>query len=480
MPPTVAVSTGSQHQPPLPAASSTYPLQQKQTQPLFPFSLKLPFQSNTTSLAQSTAEGKAIPIDLSTAQHRTSALREIHHNFPSRHRYAKSTGAQNTTFSEPVIVRSYYNPQAPSRPHSVSRGGKVTRKPTNGTATFSSNGSTRPSKPKSRNFTIGRLSVPRIMAKISGFDESPQSAQQDGTARLPPVEAFSFKSFLDNVNDPGNENDISADLDRIAEICARSKYSLSNRYEVHHAPHGSGSEFLIAAQQRADNPGPTLQAITSDDEQQQSTARKRRRVGRRNSRAMGTLETIMSSSRSSEEDRSKKKSARELTDEIRGRVALKHSSHSSPTASSPVANDGHTSQQQPEREPSPRRRASTSLALIDNGNRSHSATRRASVLGLVSEPAEPQECANHLEIRTSHHIPNGESSNHAHFSHPATTGAVSSVDDTTATGLLSSLADWMPWNSQAKTPRKAEGRLRELLKSADSNKSAAKMQPQQE
>ena len=42
--------------------------------------------------------------------------------------------------------------------------------------------------------------------------------------------------------------------------------------------------------------------------------------------AYGTLETIMSSSRSSEEDKSKKKSAAELAEEVRTRAASQGSS----------------------------------------------------------------------------------------------------------------------------------------------------------
>src|SRR5690606_37833726 len=104
-------------------------------------------------------------------------------------------------------------------------------------------------------------------------------------ARLPPVEAFTFKSFMANIeHDPTSAGDpthsIMSDLDRIAEICARSRYSLSNQYEVHKAPHGSGDSFLTSVSPPPSSSGgnngkrdlaavgPTLQAVSSDDERQ--------------------------------------------------------------------------------------------------------------------------------------------------------------------------------------------------------------------
>jgi hypothetical protein len=46
--------------------------------------------------------------------------------------------------------------------------------------------------------------------------------------KLPPVEAFTFKGIMEEI-----KHGVAEDLERIAEICARSKYSLSNQYEVH-------------------------------------------------------------------------------------------------------------------------------------------------------------------------------------------------------------------------------------------------------
>ena len=493
-------------------SSNTYPTtrpdQNHHTSPAFPFSLRLPFQSNPTSasLAPSIAEGKPIPVDDTTAEHRTSALRELNHNYPSRHRYAKSTGAQNTTYSEPVIVRSYYNPVPQGRSGAISRhGGVVIRAPS---AVPGSVAGSTASRRRSATFTgkgtPAGNGVLSIMARARGRGKG-QVQSQPEEAKLPPMEAFTFKNFIATLDEQGNGNDISTDLDRIAEICARSRYSLSNQYEVHYGPHGSGANFSPKGQQpTAENPGPTLQAVTSDDERQTKTERKRRLGGRRNSRAMGTLETIMSSSRSSEDDKSKKKSAAELAEQVRGRTSTKRNSqHTSPAASTRSAHDSHRSQTEDEhKKPPSSRRTSSSLALIDNSKppptsstttseaatstapqqqQQHQARASASA-ALVSEPALPQPATSQLEIQTStapetqpppRQHARSQSDGHLMADklggRATATGAISTVDDATATGLLSSLAGWIPWATVAEenggaSAGRAEGSLRNLLK----------------
>lgn len=181
------------------------------------------FQTNASSasLIRSTAEGRPIPVDDSTAADRTSALRQLNSHFPSRHhRYAKSTGAQNTTYSQPVIVRTYPGPRPdPTSPRSQP-------------------GTSRPAS-----------TTPSVIHRIIPFvSEGPHQSMLSLTrskkrdeARLPPVESFTFKSIMND-----SRGNITADLERIAEICARSRYSLSNQYEVHQAPHGSGESFLAS------------------------------------------------------------------------------------------------------------------------------------------------------------------------------------------------------------------------------------------
>lgn len=261
------------------------------------------------------------------------------------------------------------------------------------------------------------------------------SRQEPEEPKLPPLEAFSFKSFMADLETRGSDSNIGADLDRIAEICARSRYSLSNQYEVHVAPHGSGASFTPGAppssvprsrkgQGHSRVPshghgiaGPTLQAITSDDENIARSSNSRRRSGaaKRRSAAYGTLETIMSSSRSSEEDKSKKKSAAELVGEVRGRAARKAwdnpsasgSSAAMPTGNSGSAADtppGHPLQQQQDPDPASttadattinklarKKSASFATAIMDTRNGRSAAAKKA---GSSSSSSSDQQSKN--------------------------------------------------------------------------------------
>ena len=446
-----------------------------------PFSsFKLPFQPNasSTSLVSSTAEGRPIPVDDSTVEHRTSALRELNNNYPSRHRYAKSTGAQSSTYSEPVIVRSYYSP-LPSRPSGGTRGsiagcGGV---PIGPTASVSAS-------TVSRIFPFATKVTSAGNGMISSMARSrtkkPRGDAQTET-KLPPVEAFTFKSFLTNIEAQGSGPDIGADLDRIAEICARSRYSLSNQYEVHYAPHGSGSSFLPRASRVQENQGPTLQAVTSDDERNIKRHRKRRSGARRSSRAMGTLETIMSSSRSSDEDKSTKKSAAEIAEEIRGRAARKESGQSSPTDSSGSTFDESCSPEDVSRSRMATTKRPGSLALIEGAKQNSGATGlyspRTSATGLVGEPAVPQASTSQLEIRTSR----DDTYDTAAPTQPLASSDVlglftakeplpSAEPRSPGTGFLSTLSSWIPWKMYdvpEDAQGRAEGTLRELLKTTD-------------
>ncbi|KAG8665734.1 hypothetical protein FPOAC2_10816 [Fusarium poae] len=447
------------------------------------FSFPPLFQPNTssTSLVPSTAEGKPIPVDNSTAEHRTSALRELSSNFPTRHRYTQSTGAQSSTYSQPVIVRSYYAP-VPAQP--ADRGVIVVNRRGHRPALNENSGPSalvRRVLPfgsgvtPSRNGMLGTMARNRTKKRLENEPEE---------AKLPSVDAFRFKSFMANLEDQNGVTDINADLDRIAEICAKSRYSLSNQYEVHYAPHGSGAAFVAGAIESQEVQGPTLQVVSSDDETNLKQSRKRPMGVRRNSRAMGTLETIMSSSRSSEEDKSKKKSAAEIADEVRGRTTQKGSSrHGSLSPSE----DGAIESVVPEVEitqRTPRQRRSGSLALIDGTRLSMNLndldTNRTSAVGLVSEPALPQTSSSQLEIRTAPETKTKEQIPAVPKKRPAVTegidrpvahGAMSSIDaPNTKNNFMSTLSGWMSWRSPNASPMpqgRAEGSLRELLKNRD-------------
>lgn len=335
------------------------------------------------------------------------------------------------------------------------------------------------------------------MARHRGTKKAQQQSRND--VKLPPLEAFSFKNIMADI-----QQDIGADLDRIAEICARSKYSLSNQYEVHVVPHGSGTGFLStsgsSAARGAQAPmGPTLQAIPSDDEQ--STTRQKRRRGaaaRRKSAAHSTLETIMSSSRSSEEDKSKKKSAQELTDDVRGRASRKrkdggsgsassYSGEEEPSPSSPGNADGCR------KSVSRRKSSSFATAVMDSTRQSQGgdwSSPRASGAALVGEPAKPETSHSHLEIRTSQepgvdsHPPEAS----AEPSRAVLSASVAAADITSPeeprgqSRLLAGFSSWIPWRGSsvtevassdtkggAKSKSYAEGTLRELLRSSEAS-----------
>ncbi|KAK2024454.1 hypothetical protein LX32DRAFT_643594 [Colletotrichum zoysiae] len=479
-------ATGSTHSP--------FPLASKRTArdpSTFSFPPLFQPETSSTSLVPSTAEGKPIPLDGTTAAHRTSALRELNSNYPSRHRYAKSTGAQSSTYSQPVIVRTYSGSH--SRPTSTNRSNGTGGGGVGSRVAFSVVSSPAASVRRiiafrtpfsgSKPSQHGGLSIARGMAKkrLEG---------QGALAKLPPVEAYSFKSMMANIEAQEGENNINADLDRIAEICARSRYSLSNQYEVHVAPHGSGSSFVSHAsssRRKRQNAGPTLEAVVSDDERRH----KRRSGGRRRSIAMGTLETIMSSSRSSEEDKSKKKSAAEITAEVRGRTVKKSSGSTSPASSG--SEDEGPSNKVPEDQPPPlvrRKSSSFATAMLENtrqGFATSVASPRNSSTGLVSEPALPKTSTSHLEVRTDaeenvahHHAAKGSDERPRADGHEIQYHGASTQPDQTKVpaGLLAGLTGWVPWrlppivglgsaSAQGGVSRShAEGSLRELLKTA--------------
>ncbi|KAH6640939.1 hypothetical protein F5144DRAFT_590326 [Chaetomium tenue] len=422
----------------------------------------------SASLAASTAEGRPIPLTDPANTNHTSALQKLNSKYPSagrRHGYTpEASVARSSTYSQPVLVRTYSGP-SPSqgsrgtkspqhRPPSSSRGASR-RVPLPSASTPGSGGPGRPIQPTLSDVGVGttsssgsgthKLNIGTYDSNAQGVNMSrpykakkatnsitttttttsklplpwpwPLSSRQEPEEpKLPPLEAFSFKSFMADLETRGSDSNIGADLDRIAEICARSRYSLSNQYEVHVAPHGSGASFTPGAppssvpRSRKGHSripshghgitGPTLQAITSDDENTARSSNSRRRNGaaKRRSAAYGTLETIMSSSRSSEEDKSKKKSAAELVGEVRGRAARKawdDPSASGSSAAMSTGNSGSAADAQPpqqQQDPSPtsttadattinklarKKSASFATAIMDTRNGRSAAAKKA-------------------------------------------------------------------------------------------------------
>ncbi|KAL2269740.1 hypothetical protein VTJ83DRAFT_1924 [Remersonia thermophila] len=359
------------------------------------------FQRRTlpsASLAPSTAEGKPVPVpgtNTASGGHPSSALQNLNSQYPSAARRqgqapTNPSSSQPAIYSQPVIVRTYSGPT----PSQGSRGAHARHfKPSSGASSRPSllsstsapgalSGPGRPIQPAVSSVGVGTItgstaetspgdsahlanmpppqsssagkayggSGPRLPGGLSLSLPWPFSSRQEpDEPKLPPLEAFSFKSFMDDLEAPG-DNSISADLDRIAEICARSRYSLSNQYEVHVPPHGSGASFLSSPPVSSSAPSRkghsrdrssslTLQVIPSDDESlpiRPGHSRRRNPAARRRSVAYSTLETIISSSRSSEEDKSKKKkSAEDLVSDVRGKAAVKEA-RSDPAISIPT------------------------------------------------------------------------------------------------------------------------------------------------
>ena len=395
------------------------------------------WSANTSSASlvesvQEAARGEHI-LDEATVANRISALRQLNGATRSGHRYAKSTGARNSTFSQPVIVRTY---SGAARPRSEQRDIVTVKKNTGVT-----------SKSKSK------------------MD-----------AKLPPVEAFSFKGIMEEI-----KHGVSEDLERIAEICARSKYSLSNQYEVHMPPHGRGEMTLqTVIPPILSGSGPTLQAIGSDDEQPRHTGRVRgSRRGK--SAAYGTLETIMSSSRSSDEDKSKKRPAAELAEEVRGRAAQKDLFSSSPKK---VAEERVVEPEAaPERPTKHVRSRSATFAtmMLDNTQHKGDMSLQLASPNLVSEPAQPQT-STVIELNNPPVFESSEPNTSGGFSSSRlpksaliwneSTATTLKADSGTIPSLLDRLNSWLPWSkrNEKRNVSHAEGSLRDLLKSTETDR----------
>jgi hypothetical protein len=300
-----------------------------------------------------------------------------------------------------------------------------------------------------------------------------------GKAELPPIEAFSFKGIMDSIH-----SSVTEDLERIAEICARSRYSLSNQYEVHMPPHGDGDPFMLHTTGGAvQTGGPTLEAIASDDEQLGQNGRPSR-GGRRRTKSMayGTLETIYSSSKSSEEDKSKKKPAKEIAEEVRGR-AIKKAVVIPDVANdtTPPILDRSTSSPKPKYA----RSNSTSLAsrLIDSTHRvrGDATLRILSSAALVSEPARPQTSVTHEDLLSLEDSSTFFSPTLPDLARHESLASTLQFPSSQRPSMFSNLSSWLPWSrlSESTSERNAdgvrntshaEGSLRELLKATDNDR----------
>jgi hypothetical protein len=309
--------------------------------------------------------------------------------------------------------------------------------------------------------------------------------------KLPPVEAFSFKGIMDEIR-----HGVAEDLERIAEICARSRYSLSNQYEVHMPPHGRGEPILqrvgLGVNANANGGGPTLQAIGSDDEQPRHLGRGSRGGRRTKSAAYGTLETIMSSSRSSDEDKSKKKPAAVLAEEVRGRAARKElqASMLENNAVDGAVEDGSAEQAPPKHIRT--RSATFASMIIDSaqGFKNDATSNPIPPTSLISEPARPQTSIatdlepmpvlEETEQERSPTLYSFMSSRPGMLRHESMSSTLRPEPERTSS-IFGSLGSWLQWarsagqgessfQGRARSASHAEGSLRELLKATDLDK----------
>ena len=218
----------------------------------------------------------------------------------------------------------------------------------------------------------------------------------------------------------------------------------------------------------------------------------------------------MSSSRSSEEDKSKKKPAAEIVGEVRGRAAKKtwdNSTGSGSTSTTPGEAGATTGQGSTDTHPSSggrlarKKSASFATAVIDSSwNHHHGQNHTPSVArsnpsALVSEPARPQTSTSHLGVRTAT-AADGYNENNSRPSRtnspPSPTAEQIEVhladelphqqqyqpgEPRTSTGSLHSWSTWIPWGGRTNVPEgggftaggtnNAAGSLRQLLRSVD-------------
>lgn len=310
-------------------------------------------------------------------------------------RNVKSSSSQNSIYSAPVIVRTYPS-QSPRRS---------------------------PSQPR----------INKALFKMS--------------KDFPPVEAFSFQGIMDSIH-----GSVADDLDRIAEICARSRYSLSNQYEVHMPPHGQGEAFL--------------KPMSGGEELVHRSGPAARRAGHMRSgrsKAFDTLETIYASSSSgaSAEERAKKKSAKELADQIKRRqsrkdmtkdLRIEESNNDADFEQSELNGHGRRGTGRG----SHRRKKSATLAsiVIDNAKSSHSdaGSHHGSTTSsrLLSKPSQPRTtdtnlvdgsnlAAGNLSFRQTPQMSSGGYQFHSPMpSEPAHNTSENA-------SVLGTFSGWLPW-----------------------------------
>jgi len=197
----------------------------------------------------------------------------------------------------------------------------------------------------------------------------------------------------------------------------------------------------------------------------------------------------MSSSRSSDEDKSKKKSAAVLAEEVRGRAARKENqgSTSENNAANGAIKDGSAEQVPPKHIRS--RSATFASMIIDNapGLKNDGSLTSIPSASLISEPARPQT-STAMDLETMPALEETEQQRsptlYAFMSPRREILRHESMSSTLRPepelrpSIFGSLGSWLPWTrssvqgessfqGRTRSASHAEGSLRELLKSAD-------------
>ena len=249
-------------------------------------------------------------------------------------------------------------------------------------------------------------------------------------------------------------------------------------------PHGDGDPFSLRSQGNAvPTGGPTLEAITSDDEQSRASTRPSR-SGRQRTKSMayGTLETIYSSSKSSEEEKTKKKPAKAIAEEVRGRAAKKAlavtgTPHGS-AQNEQAVEDPLTAPPKLHRTRSHSVGFATLLLGATHGVKSDGSYRAISSAALISEPARPQTSIAEQDLTPLEYPVTVVSSTTSTLARPESTASTLRPVSDQKPSVFSNLSSWLPWARPAESTSgastenlrrisHAEGSLRQLLKSTD-------------
>ncbi|KAL8751177.1 MAG: hypothetical protein Q9184_006153 [Pyrenodesmia sp. 2 TL-2023] len=116
---------------------------------------------------------------------------------------------------------------------------------------------------------------PAPSIKQSKMRKHRNSSGNQDSSKLPPMESFSFQDILASI-DP----EVHGSIDRIAEICGRSKMSLADEYSSHLPPQADFSLLGLAEQAGISRLEPVEEASSTHEDTQQDPRPTRSRAAR--------------------------------------------------------------------------------------------------------------------------------------------------------------------------------------------------------